>query len=110
MDAGLEPLCISALAICWRPGLCHTAVAHYLFLCISGSVQKNPCPLVLLALSARSKPDRCKAVNALPTQPWGSRARVRRDQRQMSAVDLYGREAKDSLPGFYAADLGWLIS
>ncbi|KAI4549329.1 hypothetical protein MG293_001659 [Ovis ammon polii] len=54
-----------------------------------GSVQKNPCPLVLLAFKHSANPTDNRH-NQRASSQLGSRARVRRDQRQMSAVDLYG--------------------
>lgn len=84
-----QNLCVSLLlAICWHPGLCHIAVAHCLFLCISGSVQTNPCPLLLLGLKHSANPTDNRH-NQWASSQMESRTRVRRDQRQMSAVDRY---------------------
>lgn len=89
---GLEPLCISAfgnLLASWS--LPHWQCALLPFLCISGSVQIHA--LCFTGTQVLSKPTTDNRHNPAASQ-LGSRARVRRDQRQMSAESVWRRRPR----------------
>lgn len=110
MDAGLEPLCISAfgnLLASWSlPHSSSSLSVSMLFrLCTEKSM-----PFGTAGTQALSKPDRQQAQSTR-FQPTGVKSKSEeRSETDVCCRSVWRREAKDSLPGFYAADLGWLIS
>jgi len=111
MDAGLEPLCISAfgnLLVSWS--LPHSSgslsVSVHFRLCSDKSI-----PFGTAGTQALSKPDRQQAQSAC-FQPTGVKNKSEeRSEANVCCRSVWRRVAKEhSLPGFYAADLGWLVS
>ena len=111
MDAGSEPLCISAfgnLLASWS--LPHSSsslsVSVHFRLCTDKSM-----PFATAGTQALSKPDRQQA-QSVGFQPNGVKNKSEeRSEANVCCRSVQHRVAKEhSLPGFCAADLGWLVS